>query len=118
MPFPARFKGEVGNIRRHVLRVTLFPLLVMNDRRHDRAQVLAAAKHGLSGFDGGHDALMPKEPARFAFLHFGIHIQRCEDLVIRRCRGIHHEGIVHDLVRHIALLPFDVAILFEDLGCL
>ena len=118
MPFSARFKGEVGNIRRHVLRVALFPLLVMNDRRHDRAQVLAAAKHGLSGFDGGRDALMPKKLARLAFLHLGIHIQRCEDLVIRRCRGIHHEGIVHDLVRHIALLPLDVAVFFEDLGCL
>ena len=116
VPFPARLKGKVGNIRRHILRVALFPLLVMDDGRYDRAQVLAATKYGLSGLDGLHDTLMPKEPARFAFLHLGIHIQRCEDLVIRRCRGIYHEGIVHDLVRHIALLPFDVAILFEDLG--
>ena len=48
-------------------------------------------------------------------MHPGVDIKRREQRIERAGGGVHHKGIVETLMRHIALLAFDVTVFFVDL---
>ena len=54
--------------------------------------------------------------ACFAFMHLGIDIKSCEELVERGSGSMHHESIVDALMWDVAVLSLDVGILLMDHG--
>ncbi len=116
MPLRFRFESPIVHVAGHLVRISFLPLLPVHHRRHQRADVVAVPEDLLSGLDGDLHRIGPQLLACFPFVNLRIHVQRCEELVQRRSGGVHHESVVHSLVGHIAILPFDVRVFFMDLG--
>ena len=75
MPLSSRLKGKVGNIIGHILRVAIFPLAAMNNRRHNRAKIFTMTDDRFSCFNGVDYTFMPKQLSALPFLHLCIHIK-------------------------------------------
>ena len=115
MPFSTWFECPVIHVVCHLFRVAIFPLLAMNHRRYERTDVVAVAEYLFSGFDDGLDCIDPELLAAFAFMHLRIDIECCEELVERRGGCMHHECVVHALMRYVAILTLDVRVFLVDL---
>lgn len=78
---------------------------------------MAAGEDLLSDFDGKEECVSPELFAGVAFVHLRIDVERGEELVEGRCRRMHHEGIVHALVRDVTVLSTDVRVFLVDHRC-
>ena len=115
MPFSTWFECPVIHVVCHLFRVAVFPLLAMNHRRYERTDVVAVAEYLFSGFDDGLNSVDPQLLAAFAFMHLRIDIECCEELVERRGGCMHHECVVHALMRNVAVLTLDVGVFLVNL---
>ena len=116
MPFSTRFECPVIHVICHLFGIALFPLLAVDHRRYERTDVVAVAEHLFSGLDHGLYSVDPELLAAFAFMHLRIDIECREELVERRGGCMHHECVVHALMRYVAILPLDVGVFLVDLG--
>ena len=116
MPFGARFESPVVDVICHLFGVSIFPFLSVNHRRNQRTDVVAVAEHLFSCFNHKLHSVHPELSACFAFMNFGIYVKGCEKLVQRGSGSVHHECIVHSLMRYIAVLAFNVGVFLVNLG--
>ena len=116
MPLGARFKCPVIHIVCHLFRIAVFPFFAVYNRRNERTDIVAVAENLLTCFDNGFNSFYPQFFTCFAFMHFCIYVKCGKELVQRRCRGMHHECVVHPFMRYITILSFNVGVFLVYLG--
>ena len=115
VPGGAGLEGPVPAVGSDLVRVAVLPFLCADVVGNKGADVVAAREDVLADADTHEERVAPQLLACFAFMDFGIDVKRREQLVERRRGGVHHEGVIHALVRHIAILSADVGVLLVNL---
>ena len=118
MPLGIRFKGKIGQVVGHVIRIAILPGLAVDRRCHERPDIVAAAQDILAGFDTHFHAVHPHLAASRTGMDFGVDSDSGEHGIKRTRRRIGHEGIVEGLVVAVAGLVMDMVVLLMDLRSL
>ena len=100
---------------RDFLRGIFTPRLAVDQCRDEGLDVLAGLHEQLAGFNAHADAVRPKALTAHAFVHLRIDVERRKERVEGRSGRVHHEGVVEALMRAVAALALDVAVLLVDL---
>ena len=115
VPFRGRFEFEEAQVLCNFIGGIITPRLAVNLSRHERFDVLAGFHQQLAGFNAHTDAVCPKTLTALAFVHLRVDVKRRKERVEGRGGCMHHESVVEALMRAVAALSLDVAVLLMDL---
>ena len=115
---PAGFgaEGPEAAVCRDLGGICIFPFPVSHGIWEEGLQVVAFLDDFFPKFDTQDEGVFPQFLSPFSFVNPGVHVQGSEELVEGGGGGVHHVGVVHPFVGHVALLATDVGVFFMNLG--